>query len=477
MSSSDQSGRTSDKVNQRSSTAKTVQAVTTAAEKIDVAKQGDARLEERFDPVFQKMLKKLRQMKFKDTDDLYLRWPTDEVGELEEENGVFEWHGYIVIPQDIVMSVIKSEFDSLPPAIGRQSLSSHLKSLYIGPSNAQCTAFLAASDDHMRWRQRRRSNRSTTTVPSAPFKVITADITYVNQTGTIKYVLCVSDSWSKMLWTKALSSLGQTVTDAVQEIIQSWPEGVGSFVLRTDNGPADFKTTSMKEMLKRYKGKQVFSTPGAVTSQGQIERQNANVKTNIYSILNRNGVLDKKSTAFIPALAKATKALNNSVSSSHGFIPSQICKPVDQLRPDVVKAVDTRLRANAEQTQPNLRFQPFLLPGQKIRIEKSELSTKIRLAQKAGTFKASHSAPFSGKVFTVKRQRSDNMVEIEENTDLYSRGACLLVGDDAKSYKDDDLDDVQNAAVAPPPKAPSKKRGPSQTDGLPVTRKLRSAVL
>jgi hypothetical protein len=447
-----------------------------AAGKIDVAKQGDARLEERFDVVFQKMLKKLRQMKFKDTDDLYLRWPTEEVGELEESQGVFSWQGYIVVPQDIVMEVIKSEFDSLPPSIGRQALSSHLKNLYIGPSNAQCTEFLASSDDHMRWRQRRRSNRSTTTVPSAPFKVITADITYVNQTGTIKYVLCVSDTWSKYLWTKALSSLGQSVADAIEEIIQSWPEGVDSFVLRTDNGPADFKTTSMKEMLKRYKGKQVFSTPGAVTSQGQIEKANSNVKVNLYSLLNRGGVLDKKSSSFTAALARATKSMNNSVSSSHGFIPSQICKPVDQLSPEVVKAVDARLKANAQQTQPNLRFQPFLMPGNRIRIEKGELSTRIRLAQKAGTFKASHSAPFSGKVFTVKRQRADNLVEIEENTDLYSRGACLLVADDAKSYKDDDLDDVQNAAVKPAPKAPSKKRGPSQTDGLPVTRKLRSAL-
>jgi hypothetical protein len=447
-----------------------------AADKIDVARQGTERLQQKFDVDFQAKLKHLRQMKFRDEADLIARWPSDRVGELEEEDGVYEWQNYIVIPQDLVMDVIKAEFESLPPAIGRQALSSHLKNLYIGPSNAQCTAFLASSDDHMRWRQRRRSNRTTTTVPSAPFKVITADITYVNQTGTIKYVLCVSDSWSKFLWTKALSSLGQSVTDAIEDIIKSWPKGVESFVLKTDNGPADFKTTSMKEMLKSYNGKQVFSVPGAVTSQGQIERQNANVKTNLYSILNRNGVLDKKSSSFIPALAKATKALNNTVSSSHGFIPSQICRPLDQLQPEVVKAVDERLRSNAEQTQPNLRFQPPLLPGQKIRIEKGALSTKIRLAQKAGTLKASHSAPFSGKVFTVKRQRADNRVEIEENTDLYSRGACLLVADDAKSYKDDDLDDVQNAAVAPQPKAASKKRGPSQTDGLPVTRKLRSAA-
>jgi transposase InsO family protein len=466
MSSNVNSGRTTDAV-------KAVKAVTTAADKIDVAKQGDARLEERFDPAFQAKLKHLRQMKFRDEADL-IRWPSDRVGELEEEDGVFSWQGYIVIPQDIVMDVIKAVFESLPPAIGRQALSSHLKNLYIGPSNAQCTTFLVSSDDHMRWRQRRRSNRSTTTVPSAPFKVITADITYVNQTGTIKYVLCVSDSWNKHLWTKALSSLGQSVADAVEEIIQSWPEGVDSFILKTDNGPADFKTTSMKEMLKRYKGKQVFSTPGAVTSQGQVERMNANVKTDIYSIFNRNGVLDKKSTSFIPALVKATKALNNTFSSSHGFIPSQICKPVDQLPPEVVKAIDARLKANAQQTQPNLCFQPFLLPGNKIRIEKGELSTKIKLAQKEGSFKASHSAPFSGTVFTVKRQRADNFVEIEENTDLYSRGACLLVADDAKSYEDDDLDAVQNAAVAPAPKAASKKRGPSQTDGLPVTRKLRS---
>jgi transposase InsO family protein len=348
-----------------------VRATVKTATSNESATEDDTRLAQKFDPVFKKKLRKLQMMVFKDNEDVFLRWPTAEVGKLEETDGVFEWEGYVIVPRDICEAVIAETFKSLPPATGRQKLSSLLKQRYIGPSNQMCADFLEANDDHQRFRQRRRSNLAQTSVPTAPYKVIQSDITYVPQVGTIQYVLTVADTWSKFLYTKALSSLEGTVVKAIEEIIQSWPPGVGSFALRTDNVSSifqamsieieemlysslillcfvslvpsqqqgtEFKNAAMVEMLKKYDGKPVYARPGVPTSSGTIEGLNRVTKVNLYSELNRNGVLDKKVGSFIPALAKVTHAYNNTVSSSHGFIPAMINKPVDQLPVEVVKA-------------------------------------------------------------------------------------------------------------------------------------------
>jgi hypothetical protein len=225
----------------------------------------------------------------------------------------------------------------------------------------------------------------------------------------------------------------------------------------------------MVAMLKKYNGKPVYARPGVPTSSGTIEGLNRVTKVNLYSELNRNGVLDKKVGNFIPALAKVTHAYNNTVSSSHGFIPAMINKPVDQLPAEVVKAVDTRLRSNAKQTQPNAKYQPFLSPGNLIRIEVGDLSNKIKQEQKAGSYKSSHQASFSNRVYVVKKQRADGFVEIMENNALYSRGSCLLVPAGSKSFSEPEKELVTIDKTIVP-----KKRKPQQTDYVLPTRVLRS---
>jgi hypothetical protein len=85
-------------------------------------------------------------------------------------------------------------------------------------------------------------------------------------------------------------------------------------------------------------------------------------------------------------------------------------------------------------------------------------------------------------------QDANNRGSILELKDTYPRGACLLVPptakddtvDDENDFPQDDEDDaVEPLEVAVPTPAAAKKatgkRKPSQTDGLPVTRELRSA--
>jgi hypothetical protein len=106
-----------------------------------------------------------------------------------------------------------------------------------------------------------------------------------------------------------------------------------------------------------------------------------------------------------------------------------------------------------------------------IRIEVGDLSNKIKQEQKAGSYKSSHQASFSNRVYVVKKQRADGYVEIMENNALYSRGSCLLVPEGSKSYTDEpekELVTIDKTIV------PKKKRT-QQTDYVPISRTLRSA--
>jgi hypothetical protein len=201
-----------------------------------------------------------------------------------------------------------------------------------------------------------------------------------------------------------------------------------------------------------------------------VESLNRTLKVNLFSETGS----DKTVGSFGPALKKVVKQYNTSVHSTTGFIPALLCRPnLDQA---VITEVLKRLNVQASGTQPNLRYQPPLLPGDKVRIEVGELLSAIRLKQKSGAYKASHEATYSREVFTVVRQDTDNFVIVEEKPKLkFSRGACLKVPQGAKDLTKPGV--AQGLDNQPEDEAGEKKRKRvSQTANLPVTRTLRSAV-
>jgi hypothetical protein len=143
----------------------------------------------------------------------------------------------------------------------------------------------------------------------------------------------------------------------------------------------------------------------------------------------------------------------------------------------VIKAVLEKLKSNAKSTEPNKRYQPPLLPGNKVRITVEELLNKTRLLVKSGKYEASHEATFSKAVLTVVQQTADNFVTVVERPgEKFSRGACLRVPDDAK--------DLSTAGEFLPRKqqedaemsVQKSKRKRQQTDFVEPTRVLRSAA-
>jgi transposase InsO family protein len=434
-----------------------VSRITKAAEEnTDPTDKDNKRLLERSDTDLQARLRSLRQFKFRDEADLVARFQYDG---LTEDEGVYEYEGYVVLDQTQVKAILTAEYKDLPNTTGRQKFVSHLRSRYIGISNTNVTDFLKNNDLHQLYSQRHRSSRAITSVSSGPFKVIMTDITYIEPVLNMKYLLVLIDQWSKYIWVKLLSSLGATVATAIKEILLTMPtKQVG--VIRSDNG-SEFKNSTMTAMLKDLGVKQYFATPGLPTSSGTVEVANKHIKEAMYSILHDT---KKDLPSVQDAIAKSVKMLNETVNKAHGFMPSALNK--SDLPEAIVDEVNRKLASNAEQTAPNARFQKFLEPGSKIRITLEELDPRIQQQIKAGTYKASHNQTYSSKVFTVRKQDTQNRVAVEGLSYTFSRGACLLVPDSARDLTKE---------VAPEPVAAKGKRKPSQTDSILPTRKLRSA--
>jgi transposase InsO family protein len=185
---------------------------------------------------------------------------------------------------------------------------------------------------------------------------------------------------------------------------------------------AEFKNPEVRAVLEKSQTKQVFGLAGNPLSNGAVESLNRTLKVNLFSDTGS----DKSIGSFAPALKKTVKQYNTTVHSSTGFIPALLSKP--DLPPAVIAEVLKRLNGLVGGTQPNARYQPPLLPGDKVRIEVGELLSAIKLSQKAGSYKPSHEATYSREVFTVVRHDKDNFVIVAEKPKLkFSRGACLKV--------------------------------------------------
>jgi transposase InsO family protein len=447
-----------------------------AASKVDVSENSAQALKDLSDPEFQSKLKTLQRMKFKTESDLIERFPYPS--ELEDEDGVYTWasqghNSYIVITQDIVQDILESEFKELPPATGRIRFASYLKQRYVGgPSAPQVTAFLESNDLHQIHRQRRRSQRTQTSVAQAPFKQLAVDLTDIPRRGVYRYLLVVVDLFSKFAWVVPLAKKSaEIVAREIDMILSSLPQGARVGSLRSDNG-TEFKNTELRAVLEKTQTKQVFGLAGNPLSNGAVESLNRTIKTNLFSETGDDATVG----TFGPALKRTLKAYNESVHSSTGFIPALLNRP--NLDPAVIKAVLAKLNIKAQGRDVNARYQPPLIAGDKVRIEVGELLSAIKLQQKAGSYKASHEATYSKEVFTVVRQDTNNFVIVAEKPGLkFSRGGCLKVNQDAKDLSsgqqelDNQVDADEEAAQAPPAK---RVKRVSQTDGLPVTRVLRS---
>jgi transposase InsO family protein len=341
-----------------------------AASKVDVSENASKILKEKFDTDFQSKLRRLQTMRFKTESDLVNRFPFPD--ELEEQDGVYMWQEYIVLDQTQIQGILEAEWKEQPPATGRIRFNSYLKQRYIGISSPTITKYLEANEEHQLYRQRRKSQRTKTTVASLPFKQWAMDLTDVPKIGVYRYLFVIADLFSKYIYAVPLSrKTGEVIARELEKIFQSLPAGARVGSIRCDRG-TEFSNPEVREVLARTNTKLVQGLAGVPTGNA-IEQFNRIVKTNLFSTLNG----DKRIGTFGPALKKTVKAYNTTQSRATTYPPAVLHNPA--LPPNIIADVLKKLNSNAEGGEPNKRFQPPLFRGDLVRIAVEELDSSIRL--------------------------------------------------------------------------------------------------
>ena len=251
-----------------------------------------------------------------------------------------------MLPQDLVQSILKAEWAQLPASVGRIKFNSVLKSVYIGISSPQIIKFLAEQEDHQRYRQRRRSQRSTTTVSTAPFKILATDLTDVPSRGGLRYLLVVTDLFTKMAWVQPIKrKSGDIVAREIGRIIDSLPSDAKVGVLKSDNG-TEFKNPELRAVLESHGVKQVFSTPGVPAGNGAVESLNRTLKELHFSFLQGDNAI----ASFAPAVKRIVRLYNNTLHTATGFTPTQLNSIT--VPPDVIKQVRDKSKLSQLEKSP-----------------------------------------------------------------------------------------------------------------------------
>lgn len=370
------------------------------------------------DPEQQRRDCMLARFKFKSLADIQARFPFDG---LHVEDGIALYRGRVILEQPLVFDVLEREFDALPPSLGRQRLLSYMRTKYWGISASQVARFLATHQVHQEYRHRKRTQKVKPTTSTGPFKVLVCDLTQINRGGQAKFLLVVTDMFTKYIYARAVArKSGPLVAAAMDSILSSLPAGVHVGAIRSDRG-LEFtgrEFTAVRE--KRGNIKQILSTAGNPLSNGLAEVSNKTIVTMLFSIL------DNSSTSVQQALETVLRAYNASMHSATGKRPRDLADPA--CPEAVLDSVRERLRKLAAGRDVNRRFNPKLQPGDTVRVDRVALDNGKRSAKKMGQFKSSHEAVFSRETYTVKLERQDGLVELNELPhELWLRGQLLKV--------------------------------------------------
>lgn len=370
--------------------------------------------------------RKVLNMKFHDVDDLMVRFPYPE--ELEEEDGIFFWMGKCIVTQDIIEDVLRDVFDAFPSSIGRISLYRYLRERYYGFSQPMVQSFLNADESHQVHRVRYRSQVSRSIIPDRPGHTLMCDCTIMKRQGQTGLLVVID------LFTKRVDA-ALFRTQSAASIAQKFEQMLAGFqgehkIVRTDGG-SEFKG-QFSEMLKRLGIKQIRTQPHAPTSAGAVERENYSIKKLITSCQEGH---------FASNLRKALRTINTTVHTVTQFTPMQLNHA--DLPADIRLLVRGRLRAAADGSRPNDRFQPELHEGDVVRLWNGEMQTgdmgqrdgvpanawKKAIKSHDSTYKPSHEQQWTKKTFTVQKHTlTSNLVVLKEFPNRkFPRGNVLKV--------------------------------------------------
>lgn len=373
------------------------------------------------DPKTQELDKNLARFKFLSMDDLEERIPDEYKGDLkfDEEAECYIYKNRIVVIQPWVFDILDAEFDDLPNSTGIGKMYSYISTRYVGISWGQTRKYLASSDDHSRWRQRRKSQVTSVRVPSGPGREIGIDVTFLPRGMTYKYLVVVIDYFSKYIWAELTNTQDMTAqTEVFKKMVESM-ESPPKY-LRADNA---YRAEVFTDYLETIGCKPRFGTPSNPLGQATSEIANRTVKTLFLSYLDQDR---NRRTGIKPALERVLRLYNRTISTSTGFRPSNLIDP--KCPKKVLEEAKDNLKGNASGRDVNAKYNFPLLKGDKVKIDVIALDNNIRALKKKGQYKSSHGQTFSDKDYTVNVVRRDGLISVEEiPSRVFLRGQLLFI--------------------------------------------------
>ena len=118
-----------------------------------------------------------------------------------------EYKGRKIIFEDEIISVLKKEYDDVPPNIGRDTWSSILSKKYIGISRRRMYDFLKQQPMYQMGLQRVTQSMAKSIITSKPFERVQTDTIDSSKFSTsFPYTLTMIDTFSKKLYARPLKN-------------------------------------------------------------------------------------------------------------------------------------------------------------------------------------------------------------------------------------------------------------------------------
>jgi transposase InsO family protein len=372
------------------------------------------------DSEMQKNIRKVSFFKFSSEKDIEDRFPDDlkHLLKYEKQGDVYTLYNRIILTQPQIFDVLDGEFGDLPSSTGVHRLWAYLGVRYLCISSNQVRKYLATEDNHLRWRQRRRSQLTKVKVAKSPLNELGLDITFLPKGMRFKYILVITDLFSKYIWAVLLNdqSMANQV-EALRTIVDSLPTKPS--YIRSDNA---YRAQEFVDYANSIGVKMKFGRPANPLGQGQTERANRTIKEMFLSYLDE----DRGRNSIKPALTRVLQVYNASPSTATGFRPRDIIDP--ECPAAVIKEVKQRLMNNGDGRDVNAKYNFPLHKGDKVKIDVLALDNKIAQLKKAHQYKASHEPTYSDDDYTVDVVRSDGLLSVKEiQKRFFMRGQLLYV--------------------------------------------------
>jgi transposase InsO family protein len=282
----------------------------------------------------------------------------------------------------------------------------------------------------------------------------------------VRYLLTYVDIFSKYSQIRALKNKTTiAVTAAMKDILDDMPASWRPRTLQLDNG-AEFKQ-HFEDMLSTYGIKKIHSLAYSPATQGSVERYNRQVKSAIFSLMDRN-----KTSSYLEYLEPLIENFNTSIHGTTGYRPLDIMESMP-LSDEMISFIQDRMRTRVKHT---VQGESLFDVGDIVRVA---LTTEA--AVRRDKFRKKISANWSTGVFevysvseptTAGTQRQYLLKNLETNRKSIKRywafqlQNATIPESESESESEDDNDEILNdpQPVRPrvePHDRPSRVRAPS----------------